>query len=76
MPCWSIGITHTPKPLGLSEVEIQGLSSEELNTQTNAISRQFLAAGAHLVIDSVRQIEETLRRIDIAYRSRLFSTTL
>jgi len=70
--CWSIGITQTGNLLGLSEVEIQALSSDELNNQTSEISRQFQAAGAHLAIDSVRQMEQTLRRIDTAIEAGSF----
>ena len=70
--CWSIGITQTGNLLGLSEVEIQALTSDGLNDQTNEICRQFQAAGAHLAINSVREIEQALRRIDTAMEAGSF----
>ena len=70
--CWSIGITQTGNLLGLSEVEIQALTSEGLNDQTNEICAQFQAAGAHLAINSVREIEQALRRIDTAMEAGSF----
>lgn len=67
--CWTIGITQTGNLLGLSADEIRAIATDELNTRTSEISEQFRNAGAHLVINSVEQIEQELRKIDAAMES-------
>jgi phosphonoacetaldehyde hydrolase len=61
---WTIGLTMTGNMLGLTEAEVRQLSPEGLESRRNAITRQFLKAGAHFVADSLADCPPILEEIN------------
>lgn len=64
--CWNIGITRTGNLMGLSPEEVLNLEQQELRDRLQAFDQKLTAAGAHLTIDSVLDLEPALRKIDRA----------
>ena len=51
---WTIGVTRTGNELGLSEIECERLESGKLNKLLTEAENRFYNAGAHYVVDSVK----------------------
>lgn len=61
---WSIGVTRSSSDLGLTEREAASLPAEELGNRLEAISAKFFDAGAHYVVEDIRQCPGILREIN------------
>lgn len=59
--CWSAGVTASGSEMGLSEAELLALPAGDRARRIEAISARLLDAGAHAVIETVR---DTPRLID------------
>jgi phosphonoacetaldehyde hydrolase len=66
---WSVGVAETGSDVGLSEAELAALPADERERRVAAAREKLLAAGAHYVIDSVRDIPELLPVIEARMRS-------
>ncbi len=62
--CWTVAITRTGNCVGLSEEEVDALSTEELQEKCQAAEERFNAAGAHIVIESVADIVAVVHEIE------------
>ncbi len=58
--CWTIGVTLTGNGVGLSAGELAALTEAERAAAREAAAAPLLAAGAHLVIDSVADLPEAV----------------
>jgi len=58
----TIAVTKTGNAMGLSEAEVLALPADELRSRLAKIEADFLAQGAHFVIQSVAELPELLRR--------------
>ena len=54
--CWNIGISRSGNLLGLSQEESDRLSEEELESLLPPVEEKLADAGAHLSIESVKDI--------------------
>lgn len=54
--CWSVGVVLTGSEMGLTPAELEKLPASERARRTDAIREKLLDAGAHDVIDSVRDV--------------------
>jgi phosphonoacetaldehyde hydrolase len=61
---WSVGVSETGSELGLSEAELTALPRDERDLRTSRVRAKLLAAGAHYVIDSVRDLPDLLPEIE------------
>lgn len=66
---WTVGVTKTGNELGLTEQQLNAIPQKDLDFRLSTISEKFSEAGAHYVIESIRdcvaiidQIEERLAR--------------
>ncbi len=60
---WTIGIALTGNLLGMTEDEVNSLSQHELNEHKKRIYQQFYQAGAHFVVDSIKDIPQVIEEI-------------
>jgi phosphonoacetaldehyde hydrolase len=61
---WSIGLTESGNELGLSREEASRLTSEEMQTKTEPITRRFRDAGAHEVVAGIWEVLPAIKRIN------------
>ncbi len=57
---WTVGVTVTGNALGLSKEDLDALSGSERSARIEAARQELLAAGAHFVIDSVKELPRIL----------------
>lgn len=62
--CWTVAVSETGNALGLSAQEVAELDEQQLANRLSEIGRKFLEIGAHVVIRSVSELPELLRRIN------------
>lgn len=62
---WTIGVAASGNGVGLSAAALAALPEEERAARIAASGAALLAAGAHLVIDTVADLPEALRRLDL-----------
>lgn len=61
---WAVGVAETGSGLGLRAPELDGLPPDERMRRVSAVRRELLDAGAHYVIDSVRDLPPLLTEIE------------
>jgi phosphonoacetaldehyde hydrolase len=66
---WSVGVAETGSDIGLSEHDLAALPPGERESRVAAVREKLIAAGAHYVIDSVREVSELVRTIEARMRS-------
>lgn len=62
--CWSAGVAATSNDMGLSESELLALASDERGRRMDAVRDRLLDAGAHDVVDSIRDVPRLVEEID------------
>ncbi|WP_138755092.1 phosphonoacetaldehyde hydrolase [Paenibacillus sinopodophylli] len=62
---WAIGIVKGSSMLGLTETEVQQLSPEEERHMITAVSKQYIEAGAHAVIEDMSQLPAAIEQLNI-----------
>jgi phosphonoacetaldehyde hydrolase len=62
---WTVGVVKSGNSVGLTEAEFQALSLEEQQSRLQAGRQQLLAAGAHLVVDTVAELPAALDQIEL-----------
>jgi phosphonoacetaldehyde hydrolase len=60
---WTVGVAMTGSGLGLNQAEIEALSPQELRGRLLPVCDQMYAAGAHYVVDAVRNVPPLLDEI-------------
>ena len=61
---WSIGVIVGSSELGLSEAEVNKIPEAELNEQIAVVSRKMTEAGAHYVINSIKELPTIIEQIN------------
>jgi len=61
---WTVGLSLTGNLLGLSEEEVNALSSKERTEICHQIEAQLYRAGAHIVIDGIWDLPDALNEIE------------
>jgi phosphonoacetaldehyde hydrolase len=61
---WTIGVTKTSACLGKTEEEIARADKAELGRELDRIGKMFLDAGAHFVVESIRDCPGIIDRIN------------
>lgn len=61
---WTVGISLTGNLLGMSEAEVAELSAERRIETCNKIETQLYQAGAHIVIDGIWDLPDSLDEIE------------
>jgi phosphonoacetaldehyde hydrolase len=61
---WTVGLSLTGNLLGLSEVEVEALPTEERSRACKRIESQFYHAGAHYVINGIWDLPDVLDNIE------------
>ena len=61
---WTIGVTETSACLGMTEEEIARADKVELAGELDRIGKMFLDAGAHFVVESIRDCPAIIDRIN------------
>lgn len=62
---WTIGLTQTGNELGLSPIEVEALSSDELEMRLGLIESRLREAGAHYVVRTIADVPPILADIEI-----------
>jgi len=62
--CWSAGVVATGSDLGLSEAEFSALAADERSRRMDAVRDKLLDAGAHDVLDTIRDVPRLVEEID------------
>ena len=61
---WSVGVTHTGSEVGMTEEDFASLAPAEKARRVDVARQRLVAAGAHLVIDSVADVPWLVTRIN------------
>ncbi|GHH99655.1 phosphonoacetaldehyde hydrolase [Neobacillus kokaensis] len=61
---WAIGIVLGSSTLGLSEEEVRGLDPAMLEEKMKTVRKKLFDAGAHYVIDSIRELVSVVEEIE------------
>jgi phosphonoacetaldehyde hydrolase len=61
---WAVGVIRTGNEIGLTEAEWNALPAVERQLRISEVRKRLFAAGAHAVIESLAELEETLDQID------------
>jgi phosphonoacetaldehyde hydrolase len=61
---WAVGVAATGSSVGLRAAELDALPAEERATRIARARQELLDAGAHYVIDSVRDLPPLLLEIE------------
>lgn len=61
---WSAGVTATGSDVGLTAEELAALATEERTRRLDAVSAILFDAGAHYVVESVREVPALIDEID------------
>lgn len=61
--CWSIGVVDSSNEMGLTEVEFQSISQRERDNRREQIRNSFLKAGAHAVINEIRELPSLIESL-------------
>jgi phosphonoacetaldehyde hydrolase len=61
---WTVGVAATGSPFGLSEEDTARLTQEDFAKRRDAAAQDLRAAGAHYVVDSIRDVPPLLDEIE------------
>jgi len=61
---WSVGVILGSSELGFSKKEVENLSELELKNEMKRVRKKMYKAGAHFVIDSIKDIPDLLEIIE------------
>lgn len=62
---WSVGVITGSNELGLSEDDYQAMNPEQLEKMKYEVRKRMLDAGAHYVIDSIKELPATINAINV-----------
>ena len=62
--CWTAGISGSGNGVGLSKADFYSLTPYERTERTGAAGKALLAAGAHLLIETIADLPEALGEIE------------
>ena len=69
---WTVGVILGSSELGLTEKEIAEMPSDELKRRMSAVRNRMYAAGAHYVVESVRELPALIESINARMSSDNF----
>lgn len=61
---WSVGVILGSNELGLTEEEVQNMPEEELKARMLEVRYRMYAAGAHYVVDSIKELPALINAIN------------
>jgi phosphonoacetaldehyde hydrolase len=61
---WTVAVTETSSDMGMTQRELSGLAKDERLARIGRVGGRFLNAGAHHVIDSIRNLPEVIVEIE------------
>lgn len=61
---WSVGVIKGGSELGLTESEVNQLSTEELTTKMEIVRRRFVEAGADFIINEIADLSKIVKEIE------------
>lgn len=61
---WTVGLALSGSPAGLTWEDYKAATPEQLSAIRSRVSAEFLAAGAHFVIDSIADLRPVLAQIE------------
>lgn len=62
--CWTVGIAKTSSYVGLTESQLEEVSSEELTRRLNRAYKHLTNSGAHYVIDTISDLPLVINDIN------------
>ncbi len=65
---WSVGVITGSNELGLTEAEYAAMPEEELRVRKEEVKARMLAAGAHQVLDNIRELPEYIESLNARMR--------
>lgn len=65
---WSVGVISGSNELGLTEAEYEAMPEEELKGRKEEVRARMLAAGAHQVLDNIRELPEYIDSLNARIR--------
>jgi phosphonoacetaldehyde hydrolase len=65
---WTVAVTETSSDMGKTQSEIRGLAKAERLARIGMVGGRFLDAGAHHVIDSIRNLPEAIDELESSIR--------
>ena len=61
---WTVGVILGSNEMGLTEEEVQALPEEELKSRMSEVRNRMYAAGAHYVVDSIKELPALIECIN------------
>lgn len=61
---WTVGVILGSNEMGLTEEEVQALPKEELKSRMTEVRNRMYAAGAHYVVDSIKELPALIECIN------------
>lgn len=58
--CWTVGVTRSGNQVGLSQTEVEALSTDELRQKLDSAASVFESVNAHYTIESVADLPQVL----------------
>jgi phosphonoacetaldehyde hydrolase len=68
---WSVGVVDSSNEMGLTLQEWEGLTAGEQAEKRQVVREKFLKSGAHLVVDSLRELEVVINQVNQRLRQGL-----
>lgn len=62
--CWTVGVLKGSSELGLKESEVNTLDPEALARELDTVAKKFKEAGAHYVVDSIKDVDKLIPEIN------------
>ena len=69
---WSVGVILGSNLLGFSEEEVSDIEESTLLTAMEAVRTKFNQAGAHFVIDSIKELPDLIEKINELLQQDIF----
>ena len=69
---WSVGVILGSNLLGFSEEEVSEIEESILLTDMEAVRTQFNQAGAHFVINSIKELPDLIEKMDELLQQDIF----
>ncbi|WP_188540820.1 phosphonoacetaldehyde hydrolase [Paenibacillus segetis] len=62
--CWSVGVLLGSSELGMTEEEVVNCDPQTLESRKAVVAERFRAAGAHMIIESIGQLDGAITEIN------------
>lgn len=68
---WSVGVIMGSNELGLTETEVEAMDGNELHRRKEEVKMRMYAAGAHYVVDDIRELPALIEAINLRMNNQL-----